>query len=147
MHPCVVVDIVEKTIECESLGAIQVSLEELLKNADVISIHTPLTSLTEGLVDELFLELMKSEAILINTARGEIVDLNALKCALLNKIIAGAAIDVYPEEPPTDLSLLSIPNLIPTPHIGGNSAEATFAMGEAAIDALVQHFYSGGLSD
>tara|TARA_R110002167_G_scaffold266256_2_gene472993 strand:- start:1992 stop:2924 length:933 start_codon:yes stop_codon:yes gene_type:complete len=133
-------DIVDKSDLCARLNAEQVPLEQLIEQADVISLHTPLTATTNNLVNSLFLQKMKRSAILINTARGEVVDLEALKLALQNKTIAGAAIDVYREEPPQDLELLSLPTLIPTPHIGGNSAEATYAMGEAAILALVNFF-------
>lgn len=114
----------------------QVPLDSLLNQSDVVSLHVPLTVETEQLVDTSFLAKMKPSAVLLNTARGELVDQLALKSSLLNAQIAGAAIDVYDQEPPTDLELLSIPNLIPTPHIGGNSLEATLAMGKAAIHNL-----------
>jgi len=81
---------------------------------------------------------MKKSAFLINTARGGIVNENDLKFALQNSLIAGAAIDVYTEEPPIDMELLSFPNLISTPHTGGNAVEAVLAMGYSAIDHLVK---------
>ena len=83
---------------------------------------------------------MRNDAFLINTARGKLVDQKALKKALLNQEIAGAALDVYEIEPPIDNEFLSIPQLITTPHIGGNSVEAQLNMGRSAIKHLVEHF-------
>ena len=79
---------------------------------------------------------MKSTAILINTARGGLVDELALKDALKSKKIAGAALDVFQSEPPIDFELLTLPNFLATPHIGGSTEEATLAMGRAAIQGL-----------
>jgi len=80
--------------------------------------------------------LMKKNAILINTARGGLVDEIALKKALLNNQIAGAAFDVFNSEPPEDLELISLSNFLSTSHIGGSAQEAILAMGMAAIDGL-----------
>ena len=82
------------------------------------------------------LKIMKKNAILLNSARGKIVNEKDLKYALQNNLIAAAAIDVYENEPPNDKEFLSLPNLICTPHIGGNSKEAILAMGMAAINNL-----------
>ena len=79
---------------------------------------------------------MKSTAFLINTARGGIVDESALKRALVEKRLAGAAFDVFAEEPPADRELLSLDSFVGTPHIGGGTAEAVLAMGRAAISGL-----------
>lgn len=118
----------------------KVTKEELFKESDVISIHTPLTLETKNLIDEKTLNLMKSSAFIINTARGGIINQVDLKRALINGEIAGAAIDAYEVEPPTDLDLLKIGNLINTPHIGGNSREAVVAMGNAAIRNILNFF-------
>ena len=83
---------------------------------------------------------MKETAFLINTSRGGIVNEQDLKLALKNKLIAGAALDVYDVEPPYDLELLQLPNLICTPHTGGNANEAVLAMGMSAIEHLIQYF-------
>ena len=83
---------------------------------------------------------MKSTALLINTARGPIVNQNDLKRALTEGKIAGAALDVYEEEPPTDLEFLRLPNLICTPHIGGNAEESVIAMGMSAIGHIKEFF-------
>lgn len=114
----------------------EVSKEEIFRHSDIITIHTPLNDQTNNLININTLQLMKKSAFLINTARGEIVNLNDLKLALKTNLIAGAAIDVYHEEPPKDLELLGLPNLICTPHIGGNSEEAVLAMGRSAIKQL-----------
>src|SRR3989344_5081401 len=99
----------------------------------MINIHTPLTPETRHMVNKKTLAMMKPEACVINTARGPLIDLRALKEVLQSKKIAGAALDVYDDEPPTDKELLSLDNLICTPHIGGNSKEAVLAMGMSAI--------------
>ena len=83
---------------------------------------------------------MKKTAFLINTARGSIVKSDDLKWALQNNVIAGAAIDVYEDEPPKDKEMLCLPNLICTPHIGGNSLESVLAMGRSAIRHLQKFF-------
>ena len=83
---------------------------------------------------------MKPTAYLINTSRGDVVDQAELKTALMRGGIAGAALDVFVEEPPSDEEFLSLPNLMVTPHIGGNAKEAIETMGQAAIDHLVSFF-------
>lgn len=105
---------------------------------DVISIHTPLTEKTNGLINKDVFSVMKESSIIINTARGGIIDETSLAEALSSKRIAGAAIDVYFEEPPQNAALISLPNLICTPHIGGNAKEAVLAMGFSAINHLVK---------
>ncbi len=103
-----------------------VQFEELIKMADIISLHIPLNESTQGLINSNIFGLMKPSAILINTARGLIVDYEALANALVNKSIAGAAIDVYEQEPPIKDThpLLSAPNTILLPHIGFATNEA-----------------------
>ena len=133
-------DIVDKSVFCREQEVLEVSTEEVLENSDIVSLHVPLTELTRQMVNENFLQKMKSTAFLINTCRGEVVNQGALKSALLKKIIAGAALDVFTDEPPTDAEFLSLPNLMVTPHIGGNAREAVEAMGHSAIDHLVSFF-------
>lgn len=121
----------------ESLGsARQVSLQTLITESDVVSLHVPSTSDTRRMVNASFFAQMKRTAILVNTARGDIVEQLALKEALETGQIAGAAIDVFEEEPPSDLEFLRLKNLIATSHMGGSSDEAILAMGKAAIDGL-----------
>lgn len=104
----------------------QVSLEELLKRADIVSLHCPLTSATRGMIGSSQLALMKKSAILINTARGSVLDSQALAEALKKGEIAGAACDVFETEPPlpADHPLLHCPNTIVTPHIAFSSVES-----------------------
>ena len=116
-----------------------VTKEELFLTSDFISIHTPLTSETYNLFNMDVFRIMKQNSILINTARGGIVNEQDLKYALTQKMISGAALDVYESEPPIDMELLAIPNLICTPHTGGNSYEAVVAMGLSAIAHLVNY--------
>lgn len=130
-------DILEQDAYYDSVGVKAVSKEELFKRCDVISIHTPLNEQTRHLVNSETLAMMKCDAIIINAARGGIVDENALKRALMDNVIAGAALDVYEVEPANDESLLKIPNLMCMPHIGGNAREAVVAMGMAAITNLI----------
>lgn len=121
-----------------------VTFEELMRRSDVVSLHIPLDSSTRGMINKFTLKLMKNDAFLINTSRGAVVDTLSLKTALIEKTIAGAAIDVFDPEPPVDGEFLSLTNLIASPHIGGNSAEAVRAMGESAVDHLVNYFTAHG---
>jgi (S)-sulfolactate dehydrogenase len=101
------------------------TLDDLLREADVVSLHVPLTASTRNLMDERRIGLMKRHAVLINTARGGIVDEAALAQALRDGRLAGAALDVFDHEPvPAGSSLAGVPNLILTPHIGGVTRES-----------------------
>ena len=114
----------------------QVSKEELLTHADVVTLHVPLDDSTRNMLTGERLSLMKPTAILINAARGGLVDETALKEMLKEKRLAAAAFDVFVQEPPKDQELLELPNFLATPHIGGSAEEAIIAMGHAAIDGL-----------
>ncbi len=112
--------------ELKKLGVEYLTLDELLKESDIVTIHLPNTKETEGLINKEKIKLMKSTALLINTARGPIVDNNALAQALKDGKIAGAGIDVFDMEPPLpkDYPLLNAPNTVVTPHIGFATKEA-----------------------
>ena len=99
---------------------------------------------TRGLLDARKLALFKPTAVLINAARGGLVDEAALKTMLKEKRLAAAAFDVFAAEPPQDMELLSLPNFLATPHIGGSAAEAILAMGRAAIAGLDENAVPGG---
>jgi glyoxylate reductase len=115
-----------------------VSLDELLGRSDFVSLHCPLTPQTRHLIDAATLGKMKPTAILINTARGPIVDQAALATALHEGTIAGAALDVTDPEPlPADDELLGAPNLIVVPHIGSATHSAREAMADLAVDNLL----------
>lgn len=117
-------------------GIKAVGLEELLAQSDIVTLHVPLDESTRGMLDERLLALMKPTTLLLNTARGGLVDETALKRMLQDKRLAAAAFDVFSVEPPLDQELLSLPNFLATPHIGGSSHEAILAMGRAAISGL-----------
>ena len=112
------------------------SLEALLAQADFVTIHLPLDVSTRGLIGAREIERMQRTAFLINTSRGGIVEEPALKAALVERRLAGAALDVFAIEPPVDRELLQLPNFVGTPHIGGSTEEAVLAMGRAAITGL-----------
>lgn len=113
-----------------------VGLEDLLRRSDVVTLHVPLDDSTRNLLNADRLALMRPDAILINAARGGIVDENALKIMLKEGQLAAAAFDVFATEPPQDSELLCLPNFLATPHIGGSSEEGILAMGRAAIKGL-----------
>jgi len=116
-----------------------VNLDELLRSSDIVTIHVPLTDATTHLIGEKELKMMKNKAFLINTSRGKVVDEDALYRALKNGSIAGAALDVYSQEPPgPDFHLLKLSNVVSTPHIGGYSEEASIAMGTIAAEEVVR---------
>ena len=116
-----------------------VSLDHLLDQSDIVTLHVPFDETTRGMLDARRLARMKSSAILINCARGGLVDENALGEMLRARKLSGAGFDVLADEPPRDLRLLELPNFLVTPHIGGSSSEAVLAMGRAAIDGLDSH--------
>jgi D-3-phosphoglycerate dehydrogenase len=116
-------------------GAEIVSLEELAKRSDFVSVHSPLTPETEGLIGESLLRRMKPTAFVINTARGGIVDQDALLHALEQGWIAGAAIDVFvPERLPAEHPLLARDNLIATPHVAFYSEESVLEVETLAAE-------------
>lgn len=121
-------------------GVENAALDELLSRADVVSLHCPLTEQTRHLLDREAFGKMKPGAMLINTARGGIVDHDALAEALRSGKLAGAGLDVYPQEPSIPEVLLAMDNVVCTPHVGANTAQTRAAMAEACaaqiLDAL-----------
>jgi glyoxylate reductase len=126
----------------EALGAVPAlagrgdDLGAVLAAADIVSLHCPLTEETHHLIDRTALERMRPSAVLVNTARGQIVDERALIAALREGEIAGAALDVYEREPDVTEELLSFENVVLTPHLGSATGETREAMGLLAVDAL-----------
>ncbi len=116
----------------DALGDEHVSLPELMKQSDFISLHCPATPETAGMISKKMIALMKPTACLVNTARGAVMDENALLDALREKRIAGAALDVYPNEPHVNPALLELPEVILTPHCGSNTHQARYEMGRQA---------------
>jgi phosphoglycerate dehydrogenase-like enzyme len=129
-------DIVDYSEFYRQTGVRAVALDALLRDSDIVTLHLPLDASTRNLIDARALGLMKPSAFLINNARGGIVDEPALRAALADRRLAGAAADVFALEPPIDLELLRLPTFIGTPHIGGSTQEAVLAMGRAAIAGL-----------
>jgi len=117
-------------------GVQAVELDALLAQADVVTLHLPLDANTRNILSAERLALMRADAILLNMARGGLVDEAALKTMLVQGRLAGAAFDVFAQEPPQDLDLLRLPNMLALPHIGGSAEEAVVAMGRAAIAGL-----------
>jgi D-3-phosphoglycerate dehydrogenase / 2-oxoglutarate reductase len=112
------------------------SLDEIFEHSDFVSLHVPRTPQTAGMVDAGALEKMKPTAYLINVARGGIVDETALYNALKEGTIAGAALDVFQEEPTTDSPLFALPNVVVTPHLGASTAEAQDRAGVTAAEQV-----------
>lgn len=118
------------------------SLDTLFAEADILTLHCPLTEETRGCVDARRIALMKPGASIINTARGELIDQEALIGALYSGHLAGAGLDVYPDEPNVDERLLKHPNVMTLPHIGSATAEGREASGEKVI-ANIQFWVNG----
>jgi phosphoglycerate dehydrogenase-like enzyme len=133
-------DIADRSEFCREFGVVEMAFDEIVEKSDIVTLHVPLTGKTENLIDKAVLGKMKSSAFLINTSRGRVVHQDDLHQALVSGEIAGAGLDVFSEEPPTDINFLQLPNLMVTPHIGGNAQEAVEAMGKAAIQNLVEFF-------
>ena len=129
-------------------GAIVVdNLHDLLDASDVVSLHCPLTPATRNLIGAAELALIGARGILINTARGGLVDEAALVEALKDGAIAGAGLDTFAQEPPSkDSPLFALPNLVATPHVGANTHEARARVGVRAIE-LALEVLEGKLSD
>ncbi len=109
------------------------TLDELVGEADILTLHCPLTKDTRGLMDTRRFALMKPGSSIINTARGELVDQEALIAALYDGTLAGAGLDVYPDEPHVDSRLIDHPNVMTLPHIGSATAEGREASGHKVI--------------
>ncbi|WIB59019.1 phosphoglycerate dehydrogenase [Curtobacterium sp. MCLR17_007] len=112
------------TARAQQLGVELVSLDDLLKRADFVTIHMPKTPETLGMISDEQFAMMKSTAFVVNVARGGLIDEDALHRALTSNQIAGAGLDVFVSEPPTDSPLVSLPNVVVTPHLGASTDEA-----------------------
>ena len=120
-------------------GIARLEIDELLRVADVISIHAPLTPENRGMIDEQALKAMKPTAILINAARGGIVNEADLYRALKDNVIAGAGIDVFETEPPSDSPLLALDNVVLTPHTAAFTFEGMNNMSVGVAEQLVEY--------
>ena len=126
-----------------SLGVEAVPLNRLLSESDFISIHTPLTSGTKSLIGESEFQLLKPGVRIVNAARGGLVDEDLLHTALNDGLVGGAALDVYPSEPPTELRLIDNLNAVLTPHLGASTEEAQAEVAMEVVDQLIT-ILSGG---
>ena len=127
----------------KELGIVFVSLDELLANSDFVSLHVPLTEETRGMIDKVAFGKMKRGSFLINTARGPVVREQDLAEALRTGILAGAALDVFENEPNINPELLAMENVILTPHIASSTVEARLKMTELAVSSIID-FFAGG---
>jgi glyoxylate reductase len=119
-------------------GIDYVELDQLLSESDVVSVHVALNEQTRGMVGEREIGLMKPTSFLVNTARGAIVDQQALAAALNRGAIAGAGLDVYCEEPlALDDPIVQAPNVVLLPHIGSATTKTRRAMADLAVDNLI----------
>ena len=127
------------------------SMADLLARADFVSLHVPETPQTKNLIGAAELQLMKRGSYLLNASRGTVVDIDALAAAIRSGHIAGAGIDVYPEEPESNVEtfkspLQGLPNVILTPHVGGSTSEAQEAIGREVATALTRFITAGATS-
>lgn len=134
-------DIVDKTSECSQHSAKQVTYDELIRSSDIISFHVPGGSTTRGMYGKSEISKSKPSALIINTARGGIIDFEAMTSAVKSKKIAAYGADVFPEEPLHSKDFSIEDGFYFTPHIGGNADEAVIAMGISAVKGL-QRFLS-----
>ena len=123
--------------EADLPGAERMSLDQLLNTSDIVSLHVPLTPETKHLIDKKALARMKRSAYLINTARGPVVDEEALAWALQQRLIAGAALDVYEREPIIHPDLFPLENVLLVPHLASGTTETRTAMAELAADNVI----------
>ncbi|WP_375287113.1 hydroxyacid dehydrogenase [Sphingomonas sp.] len=122
------------------------NLQALLAQSDVVSLHCPLTEENRGLIGAEALGTMKPDAILINTARGGLVDEAALVAALRNGTIRGAGLDTFAQEPPgRDNPLWTLPNLVASPHVGANTVEARARVGISCVEQVADYLDRGAL--
>lgn len=124
------------------------SLKEVVSQADIITLHVPDTTQTKNMINKTTLKFFKKDSILLNYARGEVVDLEALRKCILEGALSGAAVDVYPQEPEKngdrfETPLQNLPNVILTPHIGGSTEEAQQNIGQDVSNKLFQFLEMG----
>lgn len=132
----------------EELGVRLVELDEVIESADVITFHVPLNEETRGMINGSVLARMKDDAFLINASRGGVIDEHALFEALEAGTIAGAALDVYEQEPlPSDSPLRKAPRLVHTPHLGASTKEAQVGVAAEVSEALIHALAMGDVSE
>jgi len=131
----------------EEIGVGKVELEELFRRADIVSLHTPLTEKTRNVIDAEAIAAMKPGVRIVNCARGGLVDEAALKDALDSGHVAGAALDVFAEEPPENNPLLGHPRLVATPHLGASTTEAQVNVAIQIAEQMSDYLLTGGVTN
>ncbi|MFX1604384.1 MAG: hydroxyacid dehydrogenase [Promethearchaeota archaeon] len=131
-------DVLDIDQVCIDMGTRRCELEELITNADYITLHVPLVPQTKNMIGEKEFKMMKKSAYLINTARGGVVDEKALLKALNEGKIAGAALDVFENEPPLDWELVKHPHIVATPHLASSTKEAQVRVGELTAEKVIE---------
>jgi D-3-phosphoglycerate dehydrogenase len=131
-------DVVDIDEAVKKVGAQRVDLKDLIVKSDYISMHVPFLPQTKNMISNAEFELMKETAFLINTARGGVVDEKALLTALNEGKIAGAALDVFENEPPVDWSLVKHPKLVATPHLASSTKEAQIRVGKLTAEKIIE---------
>lgn len=126
--------------EARRLAVRRVGIKDLFAQADVLTLHTPLTPETVGLIGETAIAAMKPGVWIVNTSRGKVVDEKAMHAALTSGKVAGYAADVFESEPPVGSPLLTLPNVIATPHMGTHTRESLALMGSRVADAVLRVF-------
>lgn len=122
------------------------TVKELLASSDVVSLHCPLTADNRGMIGAEELATMRPGAILLNTARGELVDQDALVAALRDDVIGGAGLDTFADEPPkADSPLWTLGNLVASPHVGANTREARDRMGTSVVEQIAAYLADGAI--
>jgi D-3-phosphoglycerate dehydrogenase len=138
----IVYDIIVNESLLREIGVEWVPLVNLLRESDVITIHVPLTSQTKGMIGEKEIASMKNGAMIVNTARGAVIDEKALLKAIKSGKLAGAVLDVYETEPPKNLELIKCQNVICTPHIAAQTEEAQREAGILLAQKVIEAFKS-----
>jgi len=133
-------DVIDIEQACQECGATNATFDEIIKESDYLSLHVPLFPQTKGMIGDVQFDQMKDTAFLINTARGGVVDEKALMKALDEGKIAGAGLDVFEEEPPSEWSLVKHPKLIATPHLASSTIEAQVRVGDLTAEKVINYF-------
>ena len=131
------IDPIVAAAEISAAGATPLALDELLVRSDVVTLHAPAARGVEALIGAREIAMMRRSAVLINVARGALVDEAALAAALADGSIAGAAIDVFASEPPVGSPLLASPRTLLTPHLGASTAEAQIAVAVEMAERMI----------
>ncbi len=142
--PCVGHDPYVDDASVRALGVEPLPLQALLPRAQILTLHLPLTPETRGLIGAAELARLPKGALVVNAARGGLLDEEALHAALVSGALGGAALDVFAAEPPGASPLLSLPNVVATPHVGAATVEAQEAVGEEIVKLLVASMREAG---